>query len=778
MPESHQYPRGILKGVAINSKGRVTPQNGPTTSVVNVATGSSSQRQMLRSLRWSASDLHNGARGTTQKMQQATSLASPASALTMPHGVNTYDMYAKFNDNELLLGDERNKRRVSENSEPGYKKHSLLLRKAFFMAARTDDRIKEWTLESYKTKMVQMLMRESELLGRRLSFSTSTTLSRRTSSIEQLPELATSSRRSSQVAKPTRRGSVFWVPPSSEHLSELERQKRRSIRTFKWYARIIRSLCGLLMDMQKLSISKTQQSAYSEFLYIIAGAKTHAGQEGQGEESQTLLFDKSWFNRNRAWSRMPEWAQSIMQQPPDERSPEQIHHLKQLLMGMRSFRENLTDVMRDKLCQVVRYTKCDKGRVVLRQNHIGFDFYFIFSGSVFIQIDIVDERTETTYTNIENVLRSGEGFGEIALLGDGRRTASVICKEPTELCQIDKTTFLEICPVLFNQQLQDKIQFAKQFALFQSWDHEVLKRLCFLSQVLDVPHSTVVEADWSTANYAYFVMKGRLSMLKEFDVTDIPDMATAHYAGSGQPVHSAQTEGSQTKKKITKFAHVGMLQTGSCTELSILSLEPPKNLSRITLISEGVKLFRVAVRTFLRLSPRKAAEEYLKKVYTPKTFPTEEELRSHYVKDLSWSQYKMHVVNMHRLQRQGQIIANIPATMKGSSGWAKWPGYVVVPKHKKVTKADKTSEDETESSYEESEYDVDTEDVTQELPVNDLPKMSDKKSSGRSSSDLDSQTFTLTNDRTLNMKPPQSSTVATWRKNLEGTKACNHIFKS
>ncbi|KAH9519202.1 hypothetical protein Btru_074958 [Bulinus truncatus] len=473
---------------------------------------------------------------------------------------------------------------------------------------------------------------------------------------------------------------------------------------------------------------------------------------------------------------MPEWAQVVMQQPPDERTPELIHHLKQLLMNMKSFRENLTDAMRDKLCQVVRYTKCDKGRVVLRQDHIGYDFYFIFSGSVFIQIDIHDERTDTTYTNIENVLKRGEGFGEIALLGDGRRTASVICKEPTELCQIDKTTFLEICPVLFNQQLQDKITFAKQFPLFQSWDQEILRRLCFLSQVLDVPHSTVVEADWSAANYAYFVMKGRLSMLKEFDVSDIQD-STPHFEGSGHPA-TAQTEGNKKKKRVTKFAHVGVLQTGSCTELSILSIQPPKNLPRVTLISEGVKLFRVSVRTFLRLSPRKAAEEYLKKVHIPRTFPTEEELRAHYVKEASWSQFKRSVVNVYMLQRQGQVIANIPATVKGSSGWARWPGYVVLPGRRKVTKDDEEDDKnvDEESYLEDSEFEEETEEELGETADGVAKKKPDISAAiAPNSPDLESQRFSLVNDRTLNMRPTQSiSSVITWRKHLRGS-SVNYI---
>ncbi|GFO29505.1 cGMP-dependent protein kinase 2, partial [Plakobranchus ocellatus] len=267
-------------------------------------------------------------------------------------------------------------------------------------------------------------------------------------------------------------------------------------------------------------------------------------------------------------SRMPPWAIDVMSQPPHRRTPQQIQHLKHLLATMRSFRENITDDMRTKMCEVVRYTKCDKGRVVLRQGHVGHDFYFIFSGSVFIQIDVYDAVRDETRTSVENVLRMGEGFGEIALLGDGHRTASVICKEPTELCQIDKATFLDVCPALFNQQLQDKVNFAREFPLFSLWDPEDLKKLCFLSQVLDVPHSTVIETNWARPDFAYFVMKGRVSMLKEFDVTDIEEKArTTRGVQDEALTKRAQTpsDDKDKRKKHTRFANVGTLGTGSHT---------------------------------------------------------------------------------------------------------------------------------------------------------------------------------------------------------------------
>ncbi|RUS76244.1 hypothetical protein EGW08_015987, partial [Elysia chlorotica] len=361
---------------------------------------------------------------------------------------------------------------------------------------------------------------------------------------------------------------------------------------------------------------------------------------------------------------MPPWAIEVMSRPPHRRSPNQIIHLKQLLATMKSFRENMTDDMRTKMCQVVRYTKCDKGRVVLRQGHLGHDFYFIFSGSVFIQIDIYDPVQEETRTSVENVLKMGEGFGEIALLGDGHRTASVICKEPTELCQIDKATFLEVCPALFSQLLKDKVNFAKQFPLFSMWDPEDLQKLCFLSQVLDVPHSTVIEANWARPDFAYFVMKGQVSMLKEFDVTDIEEKARTT-RGVQHDAHQAKKpapeEGKHSKKKYTMFANVGILGTGAHTELSVLSIQPPKDITPIALVSEGARLLRITVRTFMRIAPRKLCEEYLRKTYTRRTFPSEEELRSLYLAGKSWGDFKTTVLRTQLLGQAGACLATVPA---------------------------------------------------------------------------------------------------------------------
>ena len=57
------------------------------------------------------------------------------------------------------------------------------------------------------------------------------------------------------------------------------------------------------------------------------------------------------------------------------------------------------------------YSRCERGRVVLREGHRGESFYFIYSGSVFVQVDLIDPITGRKTSSVENVIQRGASFG-------------------------------------------------------------------------------------------------------------------------------------------------------------------------------------------------------------------------------------------------------------------------------------------------------------------------------------------------------------------------------
>ena len=73
------------------------------------------------------------------------------------------------------------------------------------------------------------------------------------------------------------------------------------------------------------------------------------------------------------------------------------------------------------------------GVEVITQGDIGDRYYILASGAADVVID----------GQLENRLAPGEGFGEIALLRDVPRTATVTTTEPSELFALDRETFLD-----------------------------------------------------------------------------------------------------------------------------------------------------------------------------------------------------------------------------------------------------------------------------------------------------------------------------------------------
>lgn len=108
---------------------------------------------------------------------------------------------------------------------------------------------------------------------------------------------------------------------------------------------------------------------------------------------------------------------------------------QELLKGIYLFRE-LSPKETDLVISISKEKKYKKDTIVFREGEKGEAFYVVVSGSVRISTMVPGVGEEAL-----TVLRSGEYFGEMALIDDAPRSAGAIANEDSILISISKVDF-------------------------------------------------------------------------------------------------------------------------------------------------------------------------------------------------------------------------------------------------------------------------------------------------------------------------------------------------
>ncbi len=103
---------------------------------------------------------------------------------------------------------------------------------------------------------------------------------------------------------------------------------------------------------------------------------------------------------------------------------------------------------------------CAPGEVIVPQGRDGYGFFIIASGKA----DAVREKADGSKA-VVNTFGPGDFFGELALLDNGPRTASVIATEPTECLILPRENFLGVLKRDGEMAVDIMVELAKRFRM-------------------------------------------------------------------------------------------------------------------------------------------------------------------------------------------------------------------------------------------------------------------------------------------------------------------------
>ena len=77
----------------------------------------------------------------------------------------------------------------------------------------------------------------------------------------------------------------------------------------------------------------------------------------------------------------------------------------------------------------------------MKQGDQAYSFYFIVSGSVLVEVTEEGQSAQNVETKIVTELREGSSFGELALIHECKRRATIVTKENSEFLVVHKEDF-------------------------------------------------------------------------------------------------------------------------------------------------------------------------------------------------------------------------------------------------------------------------------------------------------------------------------------------------
>jgi len=127
-----------------------------------------------------------------------------------------------------------------------------------------------------------------------------------------------------------------------------------------------------------------------------------------------------------------------------------------------------------------------------------------------------DSESDTEYQQLA-VIHKGSWFGELALIEDKPRAASIICNEPCYFGVLSKEVFINILKVQEQEKQKERIAFFRSIPYFSKWTGITLSKFWYNSEENNYIRNQVVFKEGKKWDKIYIIKTGEFELTKSKD---------------------------------------------------------------------------------------------------------------------------------------------------------------------------------------------------------------------------------------------------------------------
>ena len=158
----------------------------------------------------------------------------------------------------------------------------------------------------------------------------------------------------------------------------------------------------------------------------------------------------------------------------------------------------------------------EKGDTVIRQGDDGDELFIVGSGKLKC-CKLYDDKTEETFLK---TYEPGEVFGELALLYNAPRAASIYAEESCELYSLDRDTFNHIVKHSTIQRRQKFEDFLQKIEILKELDNYEIHKICDCLTTEEFKFGEYIIKEGEVGDKFYLIQEGTADALKTNDKGD------------------------------------------------------------------------------------------------------------------------------------------------------------------------------------------------------------------------------------------------------------------